>query len=631
MQKARRLTPLVLPALIAFLAAFLAWFPLAPVWKSDDLIAVHYAMDGSRVLHDFVGNQYGLPPGLVWFYRPLVTASFWVEGVLAGHDPVTWCWISHVGNALAHATSCALVLLIVVRFCTLRVAFAAALAWAFVPGHAGSVSWAVGRVDAHTTVWILLATLAFLRWQAGASRTRMLALGAQVLALMTKEQALVIPGIVVVLAFCAAAPGARLRAALRGCVPFVIVEALYFAWRYLLFGRLLGGYEGGLPPLGELATGLVTFTGYGLSPLGTLAVPNAMLARVLFFAGLVPALLGFVHALRSGRGALVAACLVLYVGAALPAVQFWPHTSNLLNLRYFYVALIPLVVVVVQDLRFAAPLYVATAFVGLVAMRTHFEGMDHAAASPRLALATALAGSSDPVALLAPPRDPEGAIFYPNHLGLDRLGVPPFTARPVRLFALRPLARRERMTTLDGARPPLPSLVVGPDRVEDRPGYGASLAAPPTLPDLIVALDGPDHWTSQLYWDIFKKRTNPAFAMRGVRAPWYRITVFTGGGYVCALCADEAPALSLDGRVAFGAWLQSKTAEGSVDAFVVKDLVQPTVLDLDLRLPVWIEAGTRDAADGGVFRPTHAARELLWITLDRDYAEWAAGRVFPRD
>ncbi|MBZ0150551.1 MAG: hypothetical protein K8J09_03395, partial [Planctomycetes bacterium] len=130
--------------------AIAAWWPFAPYWQSDDFLALHYAQDLSRALHDCVGPQYGATD-IWWFYRPLITLSFWLDQQLGGATPGVSFW----SNVLAHATSTLLVGLIWRRFLGDRAAFAAAAAWAVLPSHLGSIAWAVGRVDSHTTVWCL--------------------------------------------------------------------------------------------------------------------------------------------------------------------------------------------------------------------------------------------------------------------------------------------------------------------------------------------------------------------------------------------------------------------------------------------------------------------------------------------
>ena len=121
----------VVPVLV-----LVAWWPSPSYWFSDDFIALHYASDFGRALADFSGNQYGLE-GVVWFYRPLITASFAVEAALGASSFVT-----HLVNAVAHATSALLIVLIARRFLSLPSSALAGLVWGCMPGHAGAVFWA---------------------------------------------------------------------------------------------------------------------------------------------------------------------------------------------------------------------------------------------------------------------------------------------------------------------------------------------------------------------------------------------------------------------------------------------------------------------------------------------------------
>ena len=89
------------------LLAMLAWWPLDPYWQSDDFLALHYANDLGRVAHDFAGPQYGATD-IWWFYRPLITASFWLDQQLGGGAlPV-----SLYSNVLAHGASALLAALL---------------------------------------------------------------------------------------------------------------------------------------------------------------------------------------------------------------------------------------------------------------------------------------------------------------------------------------------------------------------------------------------------------------------------------------------------------------------------------------------------------------------------------------
>jgi hypothetical protein len=108
-----------------FAIVLVACFPLHPYWQSDDFVAVAYASDAGRAFSDFSGNQYGLD-GVVWFYRPLVTLSFWFEQLLGGGPNPA---LSHIGNALAHATGAVLLGAIAARLLGPMRGWLAGLAW----------------------------------------------------------------------------------------------------------------------------------------------------------------------------------------------------------------------------------------------------------------------------------------------------------------------------------------------------------------------------------------------------------------------------------------------------------------------------------------------------------------------
>ena len=152
---------------------------------------------------------------MVWFYRPLITFSFWLEQAVFGADPL----VAHVVNTLAHATSAVLLGALGARLVGPLRGFLAGLLWALAPTHAGSILWAVGRVDSHTTVWVLATLLLVTRWVDGRRRALPLALATAACALCSKESALVLPGLVAVTAFVAGMPGHRPRTALRATWP----------------------------------------------------------------------------------------------------------------------------------------------------------------------------------------------------------------------------------------------------------------------------------------------------------------------------------------------------------------------------------------------------------------------------
>jgi hypothetical protein len=119
----------------------------------------------------------------------------------------------------------------------------------------------------------------------------------------------------------------------------------------------------------------------------------------------------------------------------------------------------------------------------------------------------------------------------------------------------------------------------------------------------------------------------PAVVVEGVRAARFRVTVFTGSGYLTTHVADSAAPQAADGQIALGALLM-----GMVDASGgqrVGDLLQvATALDLSRHFPLLIEAevGSGEAApvDGNAppFTTTHWNVVAEWLPMPEGFADW---------
>ena len=111
-----------------------------------------------------------------------------------------------------------------------------------------------------------------------------------------------------------------------------------------------------------------------------------------------------------------------------------------------------------------------------------------------------------------------------------------------------------------------------------------------------------------------------------MRAPHYRLTVFTAGGYLATLFANHAPANADDGVVDFRAWFAGGPAGEAARygfggaEYVGEALCVPTTMDLSPSFPALLEAGAVDA--NGVFRATHRARRMFELRFDRGYPAW---------
>ncbi|MCC6671935.1 MAG: hypothetical protein IT458_12805 [Planctomycetes bacterium] len=619
--------------LLGFVAAAL-WFPVQSWWQSDDFIALHYAQDLRRALSDFAGNQYGLE-GMVWFYRPLVTLSFWLDAQLGGGDP----FVAHLGNALVHGVDAVLVAVVANRALEPGAALRAGLVWALSPSHAGAVTWAVGRVDGHATAWILLATLCLLRWQEGRTRTRLPALACAALALGTKEVALVLPGIAAVLGFARGPAGSRVRAALAAAWPLAALVAGYLAWRYALFGRVLGGYEGTAPGAGATLVGLGVWVARLLDPF-LLAPPgeHALLRWLLIGVGALPTVLAGRALARARRGGLVVVLGVLFLGACLPLVPFLAATGEVRNARYFYLPFAALAVAVAAAGRRVTILWLAAAALPWLGTWFTHQRAFAAARDHHIALRDHAATLDDgPLFVQGLPLQDETRSALLFHLGVDRLLQPPFAGGRHVVHALRPLDPRPGVFALgtpwlqegsgEGTQGGLPfgrtlTLIRAKGRI-------TALPVPPLqLPELVAHYEGPAILDGQALLDLHAGRAAAWLRFPGGAAPRYRLTLLTASGTLSAVVANEAPPGAPDGAVAVASLLTSRYADPAVgDAFVALALRQPATLDLDPAFPVLAEAG---AGEGAEFRPRAANRTPLRLAFGRDYAEWAAGRVAPR-
>ncbi len=99
-----------------------------------------------------------------FYYRPVVSASYWVDYALWGEKPFGY----HLRNVALHALSSILVLFLAARWMGSRPAAAAAAAiFAVHPIHTQSVTWIAGRTDLLATLFCLAALFLI---QAGVDR-----------------------------------------------------------------------------------------------------------------------------------------------------------------------------------------------------------------------------------------------------------------------------------------------------------------------------------------------------------------------------------------------------------------------------------------------------------------------------
>ena len=181
-------------------------------------------------------------------WRPLATALYGLQWAVWGENPAMF----HVVNVLLHGVVTALVVLVLAELAPLALAFVAGLLFAAHPVHVEAVANVVGLAEVLTSALYLGACLVFLR---SGSRIALLPGVAItilfVLAFLTKESAVTLPGVLFLL------DGARDNVGFRGALSYVrrrwaIYVSLTAAAGLLLTARyaVLGSVVAPMAPLG---------------------------------------------------------------------------------------------------------------------------------------------------------------------------------------------------------------------------------------------------------------------------------------------------------------------------------------------------------------------------------------------
>lgn len=310
-----------------FLACLVAYFPAIRgglIWDDD----AHVTKSSLRSAHGLWRIWFEL--GATQQYYPVLHSAFWLEHRLWGDAVAGY----HLVNILLHAAAACLFALLLRRLAAdgnARWPWLAAFIFALHPVGVESVAWISEQKNTLSTVFYLLAALAYFRWRKGES-PYWLATGLFVLALLSKSVTATLPAALLVLVWWR---NGRLswKDDVRPLAPWLVLGAAagYFtAWvertyigaqgtsfdlslvqRGLLAGRVVWFY------LAKLAwpTGLIFIYPHWsvdpgaarqwLFPLGLLALAavcwrlrrrtRAPLAALLLFVGTLAPVLGFIN------------------------------------------------------------------------------------------------------------------------------------------------------------------------------------------------------------------------------------------------------------------------------------------------------------------------------------------------
>lgn len=625
------------------LLAAIAWWPWAPYWKSDDYLMLHHSQHLARALGDFTGPQYA-STDIWWFYRPLMTLSFWVDQCLGGTAPL----VSHAGNVLVHAASTLLVALLWRRCLGDGRAFLAGAIWALMPGHQGAITWAVGRSDGHGTFWCLLTLLLFLRHRERLAMGQRATVWPQLLttaaALGTKEIGFMLAPLGTMLAFLRprGTPLAeRVHEALRASAHLWVLFLVYLGWRLFVLGRI-GGYDGMQfdPPV--MLRGLVHVVADLLVPLRWIGLgaeaPFFGLSRpaVLWLAA-VPVLVAVSwHVVRSSRVLPFAATVTLFLVACVPMAPFLAGADNPNNLRYYCLPSVALAGLLAASWRPIGMLVLATWLWPLLAVRQAVHAVDRQARGQHEALVRAAdAGAAPPMFVADLPTGNASGTSVLFHYGVDRMLVPPFRASSTPLYPLRPVVPVPPMFQLGALGDEPLALPIG----STWSFQGHQLVRntrTSALPDLPISGDqnGVVDLASRTLAAMQESRTGTRIDTGIPRTQCYRLTIFTALGYFGCICPEHAPDTATHGAIDLLQFFAGDRATGvpeaqsrippaqfapSTSGYVMTGLQIPVTHDLAPEFPVLIEAGS---LQGDQFHASHRARRLLVFRFDRGYPAW---------
>jgi tetratricopeptide (TPR) repeat protein len=190
-----------------------------PVW--DDKGILH----GSAIGGGKTWAQCFEEPFNYHYYRPLVSASFFLDRTLFGTAPMLY----HQTNVLIHAAATALLIwLVVAAFGNRRLALLSGLFFAVQPGQVGAVAWIGGRTDSLCALFVVAMALGLVKWHQGRHLGWMALSAASLLAaMMTKEQAAVLLLLAPAAAWAFGKQPDRLRLAAWSSVPFGVMAAVF--------------------------------------------------------------------------------------------------------------------------------------------------------------------------------------------------------------------------------------------------------------------------------------------------------------------------------------------------------------------------------------------------------------------
>jgi Tfp pilus assembly protein PilF len=242
-KRSHAMLAVVIAALAVYANSLWNGFAYDDVYIIQQNERVHQLRDLSSIWLTPYWPSFGSQLGL---YRPFTIFAFALEWAVSGGAP----WFFHLMNVLLHAAVSVLAFLLIESLFTRTAAVAGAIVFAIHPLHTEAVANVVGQSELWAALLLLTACLLYARRPQGvgmASPTRLFILGCYLVALLAKESAVVLPGLLVLLDFVqgrvrlekhSLLQYARSVAGLIASCTFLLIS--YLVLRYSVLGSLAG-------------------------------------------------------------------------------------------------------------------------------------------------------------------------------------------------------------------------------------------------------------------------------------------------------------------------------------------------------------------------------------------------------
>lgn len=168
------------------------------------------------------------------YFRPLYSATIWLDRELWGASP----FFFHLTNLLLIASASALLVQLVMRYTAdARIACATGVLFALHPYHVENAAWVAVRGDPLFSVFCLLSALAYDRWRSRAKGLPFAAIGLFEAALLSKETAIFLPAMLLLVGLVDRSRRPAVREIGRGLVPLALVGGAHlFLLRRIVLG-----------------------------------------------------------------------------------------------------------------------------------------------------------------------------------------------------------------------------------------------------------------------------------------------------------------------------------------------------------------------------------------------------------